>query len=61
MAQVGVMTRKPWSWLYGASQGLECPSCGIPVHAQHWYPHQTSWHPDELPRDARGRFVKMTP
>lgn len=61
MAQVGVMTEPTFAWLYGASQGRECPSCGIPVHARHWYQHLTSWHPDERYRDAKGRFVAMAP
>lgn len=64
---------KPFSWLYGASQGQECP-CGLLVppptrndpdalaEHQRWWCDGTaeSVARKRRPRDARGRFVKVS-
>lgn len=50
------MTQINWSWLYGASQGQECPYCGIPV-----YPVPANVESHEFWCDARpGSWIHPT-
>lgn len=54
------------SWLYGASQGQECPRCHLRIPLPSFGDpdplagHVRWWCDDRpKPRDARGRFVKL--